>query len=694
MRARALTKDLQAQAQAGDSSQYETGDQRRRNHNDYLLKQFNQVKAGESRYVSPDVFDVVEAKKSYFSEVFCSTRDVVTFIPTKGEQMLQAQARTAYVNLQLEKNRFSDILRDGWHDAFVAKRMVVLSEWREQEASTEIRVTGAKAQDIDGLLPQDTIRVDTSGLKPMPNGTYAGSAVAIQDDSYVALTLMQPERYYRDPSRDYVKDSAYAGFWWEPTRAELIADGFNEELVMGLRGGNAVNRGSDEDDARRVSGRNVRQRIDQNRNTETVVVNRTWSTLRLADYPEIIDELGEAAASWDINGFALYEVWWSGSDILEKADGSLCIYLDDEMPFHEWSEFKIPHTDESLCAADVVSPTQRVNSTLKRLIVNNQVRRNTTRFEAVHGAVKNPRELLDNNIGGIVWSKRIGSVQALESPELSPMTFSVLEMLDRDKESRSGVSRLAKGMNSDAIRYQNAADMIERLTNASNKRDMRACRDFASTFLVPLARRIYRLGVQNDRKTHNVEIDGAYVAITPGKWLDRDYPMQIAAALTPEENERMAQTLLSLHGILKDDPVLGVLYGLEQRHALVNDALNSLGIASTARYMRRPNDPQVAQAMQAQAAQAEQQARLAADQLAFNKWMVQSSEGRLWEMVNIERGKMQIDATDKAADNMRADEKLDHEKVVDMSKLIMEKANISKARREAEADDTVAQSGN
>lgn len=686
MRARTLTKELQAQAQAGDSSQYETGDQRRRNHNDYLLKQFNTVKAGESRYVSPDVFDVVEAKKSYFSEVFCTTRDVVTFAPVKGEQTLQAQARTAYVNLQLEKNAFSDILRDGWHDAFVAKRMVVLSEWREQEEATEIRVDRASAQDIDGLLPQDTIRVDSAKLQQGPDGAYSGSVTAIQDDSMVAITLVQPERYYRDPSRDYVRDCAYAGFWWEPTRAELIAAGFNDELVMSLRAGSMIGNGSDEDDARRTSSRNIRQRSAQNRMTDTLTVHRTWSVLRLSDYPDILDAAGDGAAGWPTGAFELYEIWWSGSDILEKADGSLCVYLAEEMPFNEWTEFKIPHTDEGLCAADVTSPTQRVNSILKRLIVNNQVRRNTSRFEAVHGAVKNPRELLDNNIGGIIWSKRIGSVQPLQSPELSPMTFSVLEMLDRDKESRSGVSRLAKGMNSDAIRYQNAADMIERLTNASNKRDMRACRDFARTFLIPLAKRIYRLGVQNDSRTHNVEIDGAYVSVTPDKWLDRDYPMRIAAALTPEESERMAQTLLSLHGILKDDPQFGVLYGLEQRHALLNDALAALGVTSSARYMLRPNDQKVVAALQAQAQQADQQAKLATDQLAFNKWMVQSSEGRLWELVNIERNKMQVDATDKAADNMRADDELDHKKVVDMSKLLLDKANISKARREAEND--------
>ena len=46
----------------------------------------------------------------------------------------------------------------------------------------------------------------------------------------------------------------------------------------------------------------------------------------------------------------------------------------------------------------------------------------------------------------------------------------LVEMLDNDKEERSGMSRLAQGMNTDALKYQNAADMVERLTNSANRR--------------------------------------------------------------------------------------------------------------------------------------------------------------------------------------------------------------------------------
>jgi hypothetical protein len=104
------------------------------------------------------------------------------------------------------------------------------------------------------------------------------------------------------------------------------------------------------------------------------------------------------------------------------------------------------------------------------LIIDNQQMRNTTRYEAVQQNLLNPRDLLDNQIGGVVWSEQIGSVAPLPTPELSPLTMGVLQMMNADVEKRSGVSELGKGLNTDVVKYQNAADMVERLTNAGTRR--------------------------------------------------------------------------------------------------------------------------------------------------------------------------------------------------------------------------------
>ena len=82
----------------------------------------------------------------------------------------------------------------------------------------------------------------------------------------------------------------------------------------------------------------------------------------------------------------------------------------EDIPFFEWTEMKVSHSAEGTCTADVMSETQRTQSILKRLIIDNQQMRNTTRYEATVGALKNPRDLLDNTIGGVIWSRQPGSV--------------------------------------------------------------------------------------------------------------------------------------------------------------------------------------------------------------------------------------------------------------------------------------------
>lgn len=674
MKIRALTKVLETQAREGDASLYETGDQRARNHRDYLLKQFNEVKPGESTYISPDVFDVVEAKKSYLSEVFFSGRRVVKFRPVRNDPPKLAAARTAYVNLQLEKNHVGELFRDAWHDALVAKRLAVCAEWLDDTQESILEVTGITPQELQGMLPPDAVALNTDGLQPSQEqpGTYDGVVRVEQDTSRVKLTLIQPERYFRDPDRAYVRESTYAGYWWKPTRIELIVEGYDEEQVMRLRAESTPQAG-DEDEARRNSrsGRRSFGGSTKTHPSDTLMVYRNWTMLRLSDYPDVEEALAEVPG-YQFDSYELYEVIWCGNEILVK-EGRPCIYPAEEIPLFEWTEFKVSHAEEGVCVADVLAHTQRVNSTLKRLIINNQVRRNTSRFEAQFGAIKNPRELLDNNIGGVIWSKRMGSVKPLDAPELSPLSLPVLEMLAQDKEARSGSSRLAKGLNTDVVRYQNAADMVERLTNSANRRDMRACKDFANTFLIPLCKFIYRLGVKNDKGTHSVEIDGQHTVITPGQWLDSDYPMDVSTALTPEEGRDFAQLLLMAHGVMKDDPMLGQLYGIQQRHNLMDDVFEALGANDTGRYMMRPESPEFAQmqkmaAEQAKAMQAKQE-QLGMDQINFQKWLLQSSEGRAWEALTLERARLSLDATDKAADNTREDDKLEHQKVYDFAKL-------------------------
>ena len=124
---RGLVKLLEAQVEESHTASFDVAEQRARNHRYYSMEPLGNEVKGRSKYISPDVQDAVEAKKAIFSETFLSDRDAVRFSGSKAEY--EDDAKTAYVNKVFRKNKYERLFRDAFHDAFVAKRCVVLAEW-------------------------------------------------------------------------------------------------------------------------------------------------------------------------------------------------------------------------------------------------------------------------------------------------------------------------------------------------------------------------------------------------------------------------------------------------------------------------------------------------------------------------------------------------------------------------------------
>jgi hypothetical protein len=66
-------------------------------------------------------------------------------------------------------------------------------------------------------------------------------------------------------------------------------------------------------------------------------------------------------------------------------------------------------------------------------------------------AALNPREMLENRLGGLVNVRRPDSIAPLPQNNLNPFVFEVLKQLSADKEESTGISALSKGLNKDAI---------------------------------------------------------------------------------------------------------------------------------------------------------------------------------------------------------------------------------------------------
>ena len=682
-----LVYTLETQINESETTAYEVGEQRERNHRYYSMEPLGNEQKGRSHYISPDVLDAVEGKKAVFSETFLSARDVVKFVncPYPNE----AEAKTAYTNKLFKRNQYERLFRDGWHDAFVAKRMVVLAEWLEDTKETTLTLQGTPAPAVQQQLQQlgQVVEVDPSGLETQtmpsvqgPIEVYTGDLRVTLDDSHTELTLIQPERFFRDPNSAYSDQSQWNTIEEDVTRGQLISRGFDKEQIDSLSVDYRF-RSEEEDAARKRHDSSWTRRRQNNRidEQEVVSVYRTWTWLEYDDELFADQELSFEPRE----GYRLYEIHWASGQVLmwageEGEDGQMqpgtsAIAEADEPGIFEWVEMKISHAENGMCTSDVMAHNQKTTSGLKRLILDNQQMVNSSRTLAITGSIKNPRDLLDNAIGATIWAKRADAVTPLPTAQLSPLTMDTLAMMKADGEERSGISGLAKGMNTDAVKYQNADNMIERLTTAGQRRVTSAARDFANTFLVPLSQYIIHLAMKNDMSQDQMEVGGQMVPIAPQQWQDDTLSMEVAVALTPEEGQRMAQQLLTMNAMLTQDPTMALSYGVAQKHALYDMVYDLMGVSDTSKILLAPSDPQFQQQAQQKGQQDQQMQQMQQEDRQLQQGAMKAQVGLAQSADKREWSKFDWSRTDDMADNLLDQDKFEHQVVTDEAELALEK---------------------
>ena len=666
---RSLVKLLESQVQEAHTASFDVSTQRSRNHRMYSMEPLGNEVKGRSKYISPDVQDAVESKKAIFSETFLTDRDAVRFSGSRVP--FEDDAKTAYVNAVFRKNNYERLFRDAFHDAFVAKRCTVLVEWVASTKSETVDIQGATPDQYQQILMQhQPIGVTDENIVTDPNGMLSGVVEIEKDDSHVELHLIEPERYYRDPNATYPCQAMFVAYEQDVTRARLLMDGYDPQQIDELQPDYRF-RNQDEDSSRKAFDGTYQKLKHKNRTGvhEIVTVYRTWTWLdqgSIADDPHMMAE-----------EVRLYEVHWSCGEVLRWADGTPAIREVEDIPFFEWTEMKVSHSAEGSCTADVMSETQRTQSILKRLIIDNQQMRNTTRYEATVGALKNPRDLIDNTIGGVIWSRQPGSVTPMATPELSPLTMNVVQLLKSDGDERNGMSSLSKGMNDGAVNNQNAADMIDKLTTAGKRRVTMAARDFARTFLVPVSQHIVKLAMQNDKTQDQIEIGGQMIPVVPAQWADDDLEMEVAAALTPDDAARQAGQLVMIHNTMMQDPSMQDIYGVTQKHALFDKIFDLMGIKNTSQYMMSPQSPEFAQMAQQKEAMSQEQLRQSTEQLELQKALTAAQIAGIEQTAQAQLMKAQTDLTDRMFDNNMDVQKFEHEQFVDIEKLNIDRKKVA-----------------
>jgi hypothetical protein len=172
--------------------------------------------------------------------------------------------------------------------------------------------------------------------------------------------------------------------------------------------------------------------------------------------------------------------------------------------------------------------------------------------------------------------------------------------------------------------------------------------------------------MRNDQRQRAMEIRGQQIPIIPSQWQDDELTMTVAVALTPQEGTDVAQKLLTMHSILSQDEQMGMVYGLKQKHALMDAVFDAMGIADSTPYLGVPDSPEVVQQMQAQQEQMMQAQQKQEQMEQFQMSVIDDNNAREWQKLN-------NTIMDTMTDNTLNEEKFEWQQVVETNEMEIER---------------------
>jgi hypothetical protein len=609
--------------------------------------------AGDSKYVSRDVYDAVDSARSNLIETYSAHQRIVFFRPEKDETVAQAKQASEYCrHVFFKQNHGEDLMYAAISDGLMNRFSVAKVYYKEIKDEIEHEFSGLTEDELDMFVADmydfEFTETDTSALA---QGLYSGTIAEVKLKRKICVEIIQPEDIKILGRATSLQDAKAVIHTQEMTRSQLLKEGVDKKKVNKLTFETKNDTTLDYEKQLRHEpiGQTLGSDDGVQEATETIVVHEVYADIDM-------DKSGTAK---------LYRVLYAGGEILDKERVRI-------KPFAAFVPIPVPHTFFGENYAKSVIPIQNARTIMLRQIINHTVRSNNDRMMVLNGTLHNPKELLDNRMGGIVNVKRMDGLSPLPQTMMNPFVFDTVRLLDEDKEEVTGISKLAQGLNKDAISTQNAEGKIDQLIQLSQQRQKTIARRFG-LFMRELYFLIYHAAVDYIEESDYVSVTGQYVEVNPTEWKERT-AASIELSLSQYEREAESQKFLELDVMFTQHPALGQQYTPEKRWEVLSQMAEKRGIEDLETYLLKPE--------QVQPSEPSEMEKLQMDQLRAQVKLVNAQADSMIMKAQTEAKRVSIDEmkakTDMAAkaDKQDLDEKkFDHDVEIDWAEVDNAKAS-------------------
>ena len=502
---------------------------------------------GRSQVITRDVLETVEGVMPFFMRVFYSTDDVVKFEPVADNDIELADQMTHFANHVLKKqNEGFNIIHTWVKDALISD-MGAVKYYYDTQQETEVVY-------YENLTDEELTALELDFAKDVVEHTEKENPEAvpepITDDAGDIIDYTQPKLHdikcRKTKPRNKIKienvppeelmvsrkarnmnldDCPYFGHRVRKSVSDLIAMGFDSEKVLNLP------YGEDEyDTVERL------ERFDDTDvgNLKKDTVDPYSRTVYVIEHYIRLDKDGDEYAE------LLKIVTAGGYDAMEILD----IEEVNEIPFALFSPIMLPHRVYGLGVATLATEIEKLHTALLRQMMDSLYLSTSPRMLAVDNQV-NIDDLLTAEVGGIVRAKTLDAVRELPVSDVSRQAMPMMQMLEKMRAQRTGVSQMA--MTLDPTIAQNETATAARINqDAAGARLELMAQTYAETGLKRLVKGICKLGSIHYDEEMMLRLKGSAVKMNPRQFnLELDLSVNVGLAGNKERQIQMMNMLIA-----------------------------------------------------------------------------------------------------------------------------------------------------
>jgi hypothetical protein len=548
----------------------------------YYGQAFGDEEEGRSQVVSMDVRDTVQGILPSLMRIFFGPERVVEFAPQGPEDVQSAEQATDYVDFIFKRdNPGFKILHSAFKDALVRKCGIVKYWWDESvEVKAEsfsmldeqtmmfltqdpdIEISAVREYPIPGMAEQNLAQ----GIMTPPPMMYDVEIKRRIKSGKVKIEALPPEEFLIDRRAKSIDEATFVGHRAMKTVSDLVAMGYDYDEMVEVAGN-----GNDFDNNEEYQARNPFAVISTANNGDP----SSKSVLYIEGYLKV-----------DFDGDGIAEM----RRICTVGTGNKVIRNEivDSRQFADFCPDPEPHTFFGMCPADVVMDIQRIKSNVQRGILDSLAQSIHPRTAIVEGQA-NMEDVLNTEVGAVIRMRAPGMVQPFTTPFVGQAAFPMLDYLDDIKQTRTGISKAASGLDADALQSTTKA-AVSATVNAAHQHIEMIARIFAETGLRKLFTGILKLVIENQDKERMVRLRNTFVPIDPRSWdakMDVIVNVGVGDGTLEDRINILNQVAMRQEMLIKETGVNNPVVSLPQYTNTLTKMLQLAGIKDSQNYFNQ-----------------------------------------------------------------------------------------------------------